>query len=57
MNNNPIDKSLTEYAALVGLVWGHETQAIALQMAGGTIETLSLQQGEGVAAPGASEVF
>jgi transposase len=43
MNNNPIDNSLTEYAVLVGLDWGHETHAIALQMAGGAIETLSLQ--------------
>jgi transposase len=42
MKNQSTDTALTEWAALVGLDWGHGTHAIALQLAGTKIETLIL---------------
>jgi transposase len=42
MKNQPSDTSLTEFAALIGLDWGHGSHAIALQVRGATTETSTL---------------
>jgi transposase len=43
MKSQSIDTSAMPFAALVGLDWGNESHAIALQPAGGAVETCSVE--------------
>lgn len=42
MKNNTADKNTTEFSALIGLDWGHQTHALALQLAEQATQTCTL---------------